>query len=138
MMKNGPNMRHQPPTQAPRLVLRRGQIVLAELDPVVGAEQGKTRPVVVLSNDAANEVANLTRRSVVTVATLTSRVRPVEQRRPYQAVITAEESGLAVDSTVQGEQLRAISATRIVRSLGFLNAEAMARVDEAVRWQLAL
>jgi mRNA interferase MazF len=112
--------------------------VLAELDPVVGAEQGKTRPVVVLSNDAANEVANLTRRSVVTVATLTSRVRPVEQRRPYQAVITAEESGLAVDSTVQGEQLRAISATRIVRSLGFLNAEAMARVDEAVRWQLAL
>ena len=47
--------------------MRRGEIVTVSLDPVRGSEAGKTRPAVVVSNDAANDTATRLGRGVVTV-----------------------------------------------------------------------
>ncbi|HLG42949.1 MAG TPA: type II toxin-antitoxin system PemK/MazF family toxin, partial [Planctomycetota bacterium] len=51
----------------------RGQVWLANLDPVIGSEQGKTRPVVVIQNDVANQFS-----PVVIVAPVTSSYGPKE------------------------------------------------------------
>lgn len=51
--------------------IRRGQIFLAGLDPVVGSEQGGVRPVLVVQNNVGNRHAG-----TVIVAALTSRCKP--------------------------------------------------------------
>lgn len=114
---------------------RRGQIVLVELDPARGSEQAKTRPAVIVSNDAANAAASLNDLGVVTVVPLTSNTRRV---RDYQVLVRAEDSGLPVDSKAQAEQLRAISTTRIVRPLGLLPLRTVAALDDALRVHLSL
>jgi mRNA interferase MazF len=118
--------------------LHRGSIVTVEFDPAQGAEQNKTRPAVVVSNDGANAAVGRLGYGVVTVVPLTSTVTRGGRPRPYQAVVTADESGLDRDSTAQAEQVRSVSVGRVVRLAGRLTTEAMARVDEALRVHLAL
>lgn len=115
--------------------MRRGDITLAELDPVVGSEQGKVRPVVVVSNDGANAWATAHGSGVVTVVPLTSSVISIY---PFQVLLLAEETGLSRDSKAQAEQVRSISASRISSVIGSLSAELLAEVDEALRIHLAL
>ncbi|MES1169825.1 MAG: type II toxin-antitoxin system PemK/MazF family toxin [Leifsonia sp.] len=114
---------------------RRGQIVLVELDPARGSEQAKTRPAVIVSNDAANAAASANDLGVVTVVPLTSNTSRV---RGYQVLIPAAHSGLPLDSKAQAEQVRAISTIRIVRPLGLLPLRTMAMLDDALRVHLAL
>lgn len=115
--------------------LRRGQIVLVELDPAVGAEQSKTRPAVVVSNDAANAAASQNAHGVVTIVPLTSNIATI---RPYQVLVPADDSGLPRDSKAQAEQLRSVSSSRIVRPLAWLPSHLIAELDEAMRVHLAL
>jgi len=114
---------------------RRGQIVLVELDPAVGAEQGKTRPAVIVSNDAANAAASGNARGVVTIVPLTSNTAKI---RPYQILVTAHDSGLPRDSKAQAEQVRSVASSRIVRPLAWLPGHLIAELDEALRVHLAL
>ncbi|WP_243695164.1 type II toxin-antitoxin system PemK/MazF family toxin [Agromyces protaetiae] len=109
--------------------------MLVELDPHRGAEQGKTRPAVIVSNDGANAAAARSDYGVITVVPLTSNVRTI---RPYQALIPRDRSGLPVDSKAQTEQVRSISTERVVNAIGWLDAELMAEVDEALRVHLSL
>lgn len=50
--------------------IKRGDIYYADLNPVVGSEQGGTRPVLVISNDIGNKHS-----PTVIIAAITSRVR---------------------------------------------------------------
>jgi mRNA interferase MazF len=109
-----------------------------ELDPVVGAEQGKVRPCVVASNDGANTAATRAMRGVVTVVPLTSALNRTGRDRPYQAEIAPGESGLDRTCTAQAEQVRSISISRVVRPVGSLSSEAMARLEDALRCHLGL
>jgi len=52
--------------------MRRGEIVTVSLDPARGSEASKTRPAVVVSNDAANATATRLGRGVITVVPVTS------------------------------------------------------------------
>jgi mRNA interferase MazF len=116
-------------------VIERGQVYLASLDPSVGSEQGKVRPVVIVSNNAANDSANRRGRGVVTVVPLTSNVRSIY---PFQALLPQELSGLPAHSKAQAEQVRSISTERLVRPIARLTNELMARVDDALRLHLSL
>jgi len=118
----------------PSAVLR-GAVLLVALDPAVGSEQGKVRPVVVVSNDGANESASIRGRGVITVIPLTSNVDIV---RSYQLRVPAGEGGLPRESKLQVEQLRSIDVSRVVRTIGVLGAERMAQVDEALRIHLGI
>lgn len=109
--------------------------MLVSLDPSVGAEQGKTRPAVVVSADAANAAAVLRQRGVITVVPITSNIARV---LPMHVLLRSDESGLPVDSKAQAEQVRAVDVTRIARSFGLLGAETMAALDEALRLHLSL
>jgi mRNA interferase MazF len=70
--------------------MKRGEIYFASLDPTQGSEVQKTRPVVVVSNNAANRAA-----AVVTVVPLTS---SIERVYPFEVLLPRERTGLTKDS----------------------------------------
>ena len=84
----------------------------ANLDPVAGAEQKGTRPVLIVSNEEFNQAM-----PNVTVLPLTS-----TQRRLYPSEIILPEgkAGQPLESIVMAHQIRAISKQRLGRLLGYL------------------
>ncbi|MEU4013664.1 type II toxin-antitoxin system PemK/MazF family toxin [Microbacterium sp. NPDC028030] len=116
-------------------LLRRGQIVLVSFDPAVGSEVRKTRPAVLVSNNTANDVAARRPQATVTVVPVTSNVQRV---LPFQVLLPAAVTGIERDSKAQAEQVRTISVTRLVRPVGWVPAELMAAIDEALRLHLSL
>ncbi len=115
--------------------MRRGEVRIVDLDPVRGAEANKRRPAVVVSNDAANDVAARLGRGVVSVVPITSNVQRVH---PFQVLLPAGSGGLPQDSKAQAEQVRSIDAVRVGEMLGRLPERVMASLDEALRVHLAL
>ena len=109
---------------------------LADLNPVVRSEAAKRRPVIVVSNDAANRSAVSRGRGVVTVVPVTSntsRVYAFQVRLPADAAI-----GLPVESKGQAEQVRSIDVSRLVQKLGTLSPELLQQMDDALRLHLDL
>lgn len=113
----------------------RGEIRLADLEPVRGAEANKRRPAVVVSNDRANATATRLGRGVVTVVPVTSNVVRVF---PFQTLLRADVTGLRVDSKAQAEQVRSVSIERIGPVLGRVPAPVMSQLDDALRLHLQL
>ncbi len=114
--------------------MRRGEVYLVNLEASQGAEANKTRPAIVVSNDAANIAATRNGIRVIAVVPLTSNVRRVS---PFQ-VLLSEEGGLDRASKAQTEQLRAIDVSRFGRRLGVLPAATIRKLDDALRLHLAL
>ena len=110
----------------------RGHIYIADLEPVRGSEQGRTRPVVMLSNDAINATS-----PVITVAPLTSASK-VPRLYRTDVSVAASEAGLSVESVVMLSQIRTIAKTRITKELGALSADTMVLIEEATRFALDL
>jgi mRNA interferase MazF len=115
--------------------MRRGEVYLVDFEPVRGSEASKTRPAVIVSNDAANRAAERSARGVLTVVPITS---SVDRVFPFQVLLDAGECGLSKDSKAQAEQVRAVAATRLVRRLGALRPATLGRLDDALRTHLAL
>ncbi|CAM3065809.1 type II toxin-antitoxin system PemK/MazF family toxin [Saccharomonospora xinjiangensis] len=115
--------------------MRRGDIYLADLEPVRGSESDKRRPVVVVSNDGANATAARLGRGVVTVVPVTSNVTRVF---PFQVRLPAKETGLAKDSKAQAEQVRSIAVERLGRRIGRLTPPLSRALDDALRLHLGL
>lgn len=109
----------------------RGDVVLCDLNPVVGTEQAGIRPVVVLQIDRANAVSPHT-----IIAPLTTRIR--RALLPSHVLIPAGTGGLSQDSVVLCEQIRVIDTRRIVRVLGHLDDAHMEEVARALRTILGL
>lgn len=111
--------------------MKRGDIYFATLDPTRGAEVQKTRPVVVVSNNAANRAS-----AVVTVVPLTS---SVERVYPFEVLLERERTGLTKDSKAMAQQVRTLDKTRLnARPAGALQPEDVLRLDAALRLHLAL
>lgn len=110
---------------------RRGEVWFAVLDPTVGNEIRKRRPVVIVSNDASNRAAG-----VVTVVPLTSNV---ERVFPFEVLLPARSTGLGRDAKACAQQVRTISKQRLSGSrTGMVPAAAMAAIDDALRLHLGL
>lgn len=91
-----------------------GDVVLCDLNPVVGTEQAGIRPVVVVQIDRANTVSPHT-----IIAPFTSKIR--RAILPSHVFITAGIGGLTQDSVVLCEQIRVIDKSRIIRVMGHLD-----------------
>lgn len=109
---------------------RRGEIWTVDLEPVIGSEQGKARPALIIQNDIGNEYS-----PVLIVAALTSGERA---RYDVQVEVKAPEGGLHNNSIVLLNQIRTIDKRRIGRYWGRLSAQTMQQVDEAIRISLGL
>jgi mRNA interferase MazF len=113
----------------------RGEIWQVDFNPVRGSEAGKSRPAVVVSNDRANATASRLGRGVVTVVPVTSNVARIY---PFQLLLPAASTGLAVDSKAQAEQIRSIATERLSRRVGRLPPHELAQLDQALRLHLEL
>ncbi|MEA3337440.1 MAG: type II toxin-antitoxin system PemK/MazF family toxin [Chloroflexota bacterium] len=109
---------------------RRGDIWTVHLEPVVGSEQGKTRPALVIQNDIGNQYS-----PVLIVAALTS---GENARYDVQVEVKAPEGGLQRNSLVLLNQVRTIDKRRVGRYWGRLSTQTMQRVDEAIKISLGL
>lgn len=94
--------------------IKRGDIVLCDLNPVVGTEQAGIRPVVILQIDKANTVSPHT-----IIAPCTSKIR--RAILASHVFVPAGIGGLSQDSVVLCEQIRVIDKSRIIRVIGHLD-----------------
>lgn len=115
--------------------MERGEIVWAVLDPVRGSEAAKRRPVVIVTNQSANRMAERAGQGVVTVVPLTSRT---DRLYPFQVLLPPEGTGLRNASVAQPEHIRGVSLTRIGATIGHVPPDLMAEVDDAIRLHLDL
>jgi mRNA interferase MazF len=115
--------------------MKRGEIRMANLEPVLGAEANKRRPCVIVSNDGANRVAERLGRGVLTVIPITTSTGRVY---PFQVLLPSRETGLSKDSKAQAEQVRSISVGRIGEAVGNVPTPLLGALDDALRLHLAL
>ena len=95
-------------------------------DPSIGGEIQKTRPAIILSNDAANTALN--RVQVVPITSQVSRLYPAEA---YVTLNGERRKAMA-------DQIATASKLRLRRLVGRLVADDIAAVERAVRLQLGL
>ncbi len=111
--------------------IKRGEIVLTNLEPVVGSEQGKIRPVLIIQNDDSNEFSPTT-----IIAPITTKIYTKEF--PTNVEINPAESELKNKSTVLLNQIRTIDKSRLIKKVGSLDSYIMNKVDKALKISLAL
>lgn len=102
---------------------------MADLDPVIGSEQGGVRPVLIVQNDRGN----LHSPTVIVAAMTGSLKKPA---LPTHVLVTRAESGLRRDSIVLLEQLRTLEKTRLTARVGALQDAALQRVAQGLRASL--
>ena len=101
----------------------RGDIVWADLNPVVGHEQAGRRPVVVLSADVFNE-----RSGTVIAMALTSQ----PQRAGFPLTLELRSARLKKRAWVKIGQVRTLSTRRLGAKLGRVTAEELDRLVEGL------
>ena len=107
-----------------RKAIRRGDLFYADLNPVVGSEQGGIRPVLVIQNDVGNHFS-----PTVVAAAITSR----KAKNSLTTHILLENvPGLAPTSLLLLEQLRTIDRKRLRGYIGRISKEKMLEIDAAL------
>lgn len=101
------------------MLIKRGDIFYADLNPVVGSEQGGIRPVLVVQNNVGN------RHSPTVIVVPISSVR--KKNLPVHTQIRCSE--LPKNSTILAEQIRTIDHSRLRKYVGSLNRELMKEIN---------
>lgn len=112
--------------------VERGDIFYANLDPVVGSETGKTRPVLVIQNNIGNTYSPTTIIAIITEYS--------EKKASYPICVAVKKgNGLNKDSIINLSQIRTIDKKRLITSNpGKLSKDDMIKVDSAIINSLAI
>jgi mRNA interferase MazF len=102
--------------------IMRGDIWIADLDPVRGSEQGGTRPCLVIQNDRGNRHS-----PTVIVAAITSR-----KKRVLPTHVPIDTDCLPHHSIVLLEQIRTVVKSRFLSFSGRISAGQMKSVERAI------
>jgi mRNA interferase MazF len=112
---------------------KRWEIYRASLDPVVGSEQGKSRPVVIISEDEINELIN-----TVNVLPITTRKKG-RTVYPNEALLNENENGLQNESIILCHQIRTIDKIRLTQKYGNITDESKKNeIIDSLCFQLAI
>lgn len=102
----------------------KGEIYQADLNPTVGNEISKTRPVLIVSNDINNQYA-----ATVTVIPITS---TTEKIYPFEVLLPKGEASLMNDSKAKANQIRTIDKLRLKRQFGKISEEKLTEIERAI------
>lgn len=108
----------------------RGDLYYADLNPVVGSEQGGIRPVLILQNNVGNKHS-----PTVIIAAITSKA--MKATLPTHHILSTPY-GLDRDSIVLLEQIRTIDKRRLKEYVSALGQEDMRGVDRALAVSVGL
>lgn len=112
-------------------MIKRGEIYYADLNPTIGAEINKKRPVLIISNDANNRVSN-----TITILPITSNISKIY---PFEVSLPSKVSGLPKPSKVQCQQIRTISKLRVTgKTAGQVLATTLLQIEHALMLHLAI
>lgn len=113
------------------MAIKRGDVFFADLSPVVGSEQGGTRPVLVIQNDIGNRFS-----PTVIIAAITAQIQ--KAKLPTHVEIDAERYRFERDSVILLEQVRTIDKSRLTDKITHLDESLMEQVDEALEISFGL
>jgi mRNA interferase MazF len=114
-------------------MIQKWSIWRANLDPVIGSEQGKSRPVLIISEDIINDLLN-----TINIIPITSRKRE-RQIYPNEALIPASTFGLENESVALCHQIRTIDKRRLSKNYGIINdSELQSEITDALCFQLGI
>jgi len=106
-------------------LVKRGDLFYADLSPVVGSEQGGTRPVLIIQNDVGNKYS-----PTIIAAAITSQL--TKAKLPTHIEVKKGCYGLNKDSVILLEQIRTLDKRRLKEKIGELDASAILNVDKAI------
>lgn len=112
------------------MIVRRADIWLLNFDPVRQGEVAGTRPGIIVSNN----VANINSPTIIAVPLTTN----IERVYSFQLLLDTHRSGLEATCKAQTEQVRAVSATRLVKRLSTVPEDLMTELDSRLRLQMSL
>mgnify|MGYP003560663581 FL=1 len=113
------------------LIVKRGDVFFADLSPVVGSEQGGTRPVLIIQNDIGNRFS-----PTVIIAAITAQIQ--KAKLPTHVEIDAKKYNFERDSVILLEQVRTIDKSRLTDKITQLDDALMSEVDVALAISLGL
>lgn len=105
----------------------------ANLDLVIGSEQGKTRPVVIVSEDDINALLN-----IVNIIPITTR-KEGRTIYPNEVLLKANHFGLEADSIALCHQIRTIDRRRLSKKYGRIDEKQKCdEIIHAIAFQLGI
>lgn len=110
--------------------IRKWHVYTADLNPRIGTEPGKVRPVVVVQTDLLNGIHPST-----VVCPVTTRILP--EARYLRIRLVRGEAGLREPSAVMVDQVRAVDNRRLAKRLGVISRRSQARLASNLRILLA-
>lgn len=110
-------------------MVKRGDVFYANLSPVIGSEQGGTRPVLVIQNDKGNKYSN-----TIIVAPISKKM----SKPPIPTHVIFADPALSYVSMILCEQLRTIDKQRLAQWICTLDELTMEKVDQAIKVSLNL
>ncbi|MBK9337465.1 MAG: type II toxin-antitoxin system PemK/MazF family toxin [Lewinellaceae bacterium] len=106
--------------------MKKYEIWLADLNPQLGTEAGKVRPVIVVQTNFLNEYHPST-----IICPLTTKVRPGATL--LRIHLSAGTAGLSQDSDIMMDQVRAIDNRRLKQKIGQLPPAFHVQLDENLK-----
>ena len=107
------------------MTARRGEIWLANLNPIKGSEQAGTRPVLIFQNDSINKFT-----ATFLAIPLTTNLR--RANLPSCVAVSTGDGGLKENSVALCHQLRVLDKSRLLRRLGTLRFETVEAIESCV------
>jgi mRNA interferase MazF len=110
--------------------IKKGDVYIATLDPTIGGEIKKTRPVVVVSNNINNKY-----NKTVSILPITSNTDKVY---PFEVYVGKGIGNLPKDSKIKADQIRTIDKSRLIKLVGNLPKDYLTQIDIALKIHLEI
>ncbi|MBZ0203373.1 MAG: type II toxin-antitoxin system PemK/MazF family toxin [Ignavibacteria bacterium] len=111
--------------------MNRGDIFYADLNPVIGSEISKTRPVLIISNDVNNEYSSTV--TVIPISSYTGR-----KIYPFEVLIESKSGILQNDSLLRTNQIRTIDKSRLKNKVSSVDHNVIQLVEKALCLHLGI
>jgi len=113
------------------MTIKRGEIFLTALDPVIGHEISKTRPAIIVSNNIGNRYSE-------TVSIIPIISKNLSKIYPFEIYLPKKSTQLNKDSKAKADQIRTIDKARLIKKVGKLDKDLIQSMNKAISLHLGL